>query len=69
MPNKTCNKDHSSIIGELENLDISQAVIRGRHRCAGCAYEAGYSDGYLDGWKSAGGTGTPPPPPPPHKTV
>lgn len=40
-----CNKDHSAILNTLQNLPESQAVIRGRHRCAGCAYDEGYEAG------------------------
>ena len=44
MAKNVCNKDHSNIINILQNLPESQAVIRGRHRCAGCAYVKGVQD-------------------------
>jgi hypothetical protein len=45
MAKQICKKDHSAIVSELYNLDESQAVIRGRHICAGCAYEQGFNAG------------------------
>jgi hypothetical protein len=51
MPNEICDKDHSNVLGKLEQLPISQAPSRGRHRCPGCAYE----DGFRAGVKAAGG--------------
>jgi hypothetical protein len=45
MPKVTCKKDHSVLLDMLGKLPESQAVIRGRHRCAGCAYEKGFQDG------------------------
>jgi hypothetical protein len=51
MPNEICDKDHSAILNTLETLPISQAPKRGRHRCAGCAYE----EGFRAGMKASGG--------------
>jgi hypothetical protein len=45
MPKQICDKDHSKVLDELEKLPESQAPQRGRHRCAGCAYEAGFAAG------------------------
>lgn len=41
----SCKKEHSQIQGLMEQLPTDQGDI-GRHKCAACAYEAGYS---LDG--------------------
>jgi hypothetical protein len=54
-----CDKDHSAVLPAIEELDFSQAPSRGRHHCAGCAYE----EGFAAGWKAAGGKGQPPMPP------
>ncbi|NCC11069.1 MAG: hypothetical protein EOM31_11335 [Bacteroidia bacterium] len=44
-----CNKNHDGIQQILENLPTDQGGV-GRHKCAACAYEAGYKAGYnLDG--------------------
>ncbi len=39
-----CKKDHSSISSIMDELPIEQGGA-GRHKCAACAYELGYSDG------------------------
>jgi hypothetical protein len=39
-----CNKDHSNIQNIMANLPVDQGG-RGRHKCAACAYEKGYSLG------------------------
>ncbi|MCD8555964.1 MAG: hypothetical protein LRY59_04935 [Bacteroides graminisolvens] len=44
-----CNKNHDGIQQIMENLPTDQGGV-GRHKCAACAYEAGYKAGYnLDG--------------------
>ena len=44
-----CNTNHDGIQQLLENLPTDQGGV-GRHKCAACAYEAGYKAGYnLDG--------------------
>lgn len=40
-----CRRDHSKIASILEDLPTDQGG-RWRHKCAGCAYEAGYEAGY-----------------------
>ncbi len=40
----TCKKDHR-YNAIFENLPVDQASFNGRHKCAGCAYEAGYQAG------------------------
>ena len=40
-----CRRDHSRIASILEELPTDQGG-RWRHKCAGCAYEAGYEAGY-----------------------
>jgi hypothetical protein len=50
MPSQICKKDHSDVLTVLENLPDSQTVIKGRHKCAGCAYD----EGFKAGWKAAG---------------
>lgn len=40
-----CQKDHSQIVSILNALTIAQSGA-GRHKCAGCAYEQGYHDGF-----------------------
>lgn len=40
-----CKKDHSEISSIMNELPIEQGGP-GRHKCAACAYEIGYSDGY-----------------------
>lgn len=40
-----CRKDHSQIASILKNLTTAQSGA-GRHKCAGCAYEQGYQDGF-----------------------
>ena len=44
-----CNKDHSKQERKMLSLPTDQGGV-GRHKCAACAYEAGYQAGYnLDG--------------------
>jgi len=43
--NAPCDQDHVRLVKRLETLPISQAVVRGRHTCPGCAYELGFKDG------------------------
>lgn len=44
-----CNKDHSKLERKMLSLPTDQGGV-GRHKCAACAYEAGYQAGYnLDG--------------------
>lgn len=44
-----CNKDHSELEEKMLSLPTDQGGV-GRHKCAACAYEAGYQAGYnLDG--------------------
>ena len=40
-----CNKDHSSLAGIMNILPTDQGGV-GRHKCAACAYNAGYKAGY-----------------------
>lgn len=40
----TCNKNHRSA-PTLTTLDTDQSDPNGRHKCAGCAIIAGFSDG------------------------
>ena len=40
-----CNKDHSKIQSIMESLPTDQGGV-GRHKCAACAYEAGFAAGY-----------------------
>lgn len=40
-----CNKNHSQIQEIMETLPADQGGV-GRHKCAACAYEAGYNAGY-----------------------
>ena len=40
-----CNKDHSQIQRIMATLPTDQGGI-GRHKCAACAYEAGFQAGY-----------------------
>lgn len=40
-----CKKDHSSLTGKMNVIPTDQGG-RGRHKCAACAYEAGYEAGY-----------------------
>lgn len=40
-----CNKDHSQIQRIMATLPTDQGGV-GRHKCAVCAYEAGYQAGY-----------------------
>jgi len=42
----TCTADHSSIQDLMASLPTSQGGI-GRHKCAACAFEAGYSNGLV----------------------
>lgn len=39
-----CNKNHR-YAKILHNVEHSQSYDNGRHKCAGCAYEAGLHDG------------------------
>lgn len=44
-----CNTDHSKLERKMLSLPTDQGGV-GRHKCAACAYEAGYQAGYnLDG--------------------
>jgi len=44
-----CKKDHSDLETIMLSLPKDQGGV-GRHKCAACAYEAGYQAGYnLDG--------------------
>lgn len=44
-----CNKNHDNVQHIMENLPTDQGGV-GRHKCAACAYNAGYAAGYrLDG--------------------
>lgn len=44
-----CKKDHSKLQEIMSALPTDQGGV-GRHKCAACAYEAGYQTGYkLDG--------------------
>lgn len=40
-----CNKDHSSIQNIMNQLPFDQGGL-GRHKCAACAYEQGFRDGF-----------------------
>jgi len=40
-----CKKDHSTLEEKLLELPEDQGGL-GRHKCAACAYDAGYSAGY-----------------------
>lgn len=40
-----CNRDHSSLAAIMNDLPTDQGGV-GRHKCAACAYEAGYNAGY-----------------------
>ncbi|MDY0201953.1 MAG: hypothetical protein RBR40_13305 [Tenuifilaceae bacterium] len=40
-----CSKDHSEIQTIMAGLPVDQGG-KGRHKCAACAYELGYRDGY-----------------------
>jgi len=40
-----CTKDHSKIQSIMATLPTDQGGV-GRHKCAACAYEAGYEAGY-----------------------
>jgi hypothetical protein len=39
-----CNKEHDRVQKIMEELPTDQGG-KGRHKCAACAYEAGYEDG------------------------
>lgn len=44
-----CNKNHDGVQDIMGKLPTDQGGV-GRHKCAACAYEAGYATGYrLDG--------------------
>ena len=44
-----CNKNHDNIQNIMKSLPTDQGGA-GRHKCAACAYEAGFKAGYnLDG--------------------
>lgn len=40
-----CKKNHSNLESIMSSLPTDQGGV-GRHRCAACAYEAGYRAGY-----------------------
>ncbi len=40
-----CKKNHDTIQDKMSELPIDQGG-KGRHKCAACAYEQGFSDGY-----------------------
>lgn len=40
-----CNKNHSNLEAIMLSLPTDQGGV-GRHKCAACAYEAGYQAGY-----------------------
>ena len=40
-----CNKDHSRLTAIMNSIPTDQGGV-GRHKCAACAYEAGYNAGY-----------------------
>lgn len=40
-----CKKDHSLLQGIMKTLPTDQGGV-GRHKCAACAYEAGYKAEY-----------------------
>ena len=40
-----CKKKHSSLEEKMSSLPTDQGGV-GRHKCAACAYEAGYQAGY-----------------------
>ncbi|WP_404812255.1 hypothetical protein ACIRNY_00300 [Capnocytophaga canimorsus] len=40
-----CKKDHSKNQDKMLDLPIDQGG-KGRHKCAACAYEQGFEDGY-----------------------
>lgn len=45
----SCKKNHSNLEVIMSSLPTDQGGV-GRHKCAACAYEAGYQAGYnLDG--------------------
>ena len=45
----SCKKNHSNLETIMSALPTDQGGV-GRHKCAACAYEAGYQAGYnLDG--------------------
>jgi hypothetical protein len=39
-----CRENHQSLQGIMEQFPFDQGG-KGRHKCAACAYEAGYQDG------------------------
>ena len=41
----TCKIDHSSLASKMIGLPTGQGGV-GRHKCAACAYRAGYDAGY-----------------------
>jgi hypothetical protein len=44
-----CKKNHDDLNQQMNRLPTDQGGV-GRHKCAACAYEAGYKAGYnLDG--------------------
>ena len=40
-----CKKDHTQIQRIMSTLPTDQGGV-GRHKCAACAYEAGFEEGY-----------------------
>lgn len=40
-----CKKDHTNLSAKMNSIPIDQGGV-GRHKCAACAYEAGYEAGY-----------------------
>lgn len=40
-----CKKNHLKLEKEMEKIPTDQGGV-GRHKCAACAYEAGYQAGY-----------------------
>ena len=40
-----CNKNHNALADIMNNLPTDQGGV-GRHKCAACAYEAGFKAGY-----------------------
>ncbi len=40
-----CNRNHDLVQNEMRTLPIDQGG-KGRHKCAACAYEKGFDDGY-----------------------
>ena len=47
MGEEICDKDHTRHQEQIDDLPRSQKMI-GRHRCVGCAFEAGYQQALED---------------------